>query len=186
MKPPKKRGFGVLPGWWACGDLGRVVHLESTEAPSPFPTFCPMHPFHLASPELYPFIYISFYQLQTPQWKAQDTELGRKQFSVGVGLTLHKDESIRCHWKHLGPKDLSTCIIHKTVKYKLLQDSDVKTCSWAQKCKQEQAVTPTLVRVLLPGHPRYQCSSVPPSLCWTHCVGFCALGETALLPVWKE
>lgn len=139
MKSPKKRGFGVLPGWWACGDLGRVVHLESTEAPSPFPTFCPMHPFHLASPELYPFIYISFYQLQIPQWKAQDTELGRKQFSVGAGLTLHKNESIRCHWKHLGPKDLSTCIIHKRLNiscYKILMSRRAHGPRSASKNKQ--------------------------------------------------
>lgn len=37
-----------LPGQGTHGDLGRV-------APCPFPVPCPLHLFHRAAPELYPF-----------------------------------------------------------------------------------------------------------------------------------
>ena len=48
-----QRGFGSVTTWrcWESVELG-----ESTEAPCPFPMPCPVRHFHLAVPELYPFI----------------------------------------------------------------------------------------------------------------------------------
>ena len=60
MKPllkPKRTGFGELLGWWTRGDAGRVACLERAwKLCTPFPTPCPMHLFHLAVPNLHPFI----------------------------------------------------------------------------------------------------------------------------------
>lgn len=42
---PRKRWFRELPGWWACGDSGRAVHLERTWCSTPFPHTLPYDSF---------------------------------------------------------------------------------------------------------------------------------------------
>ena len=53
----KRREFRVLLCCWCCGGLGRNRKLrEGKEVLCSFPMPCPVHLFHLAVSELYPFI----------------------------------------------------------------------------------------------------------------------------------